>query len=281
MKKPTFPSASPSKNEETLSGSESAIRNPQSAIRIPCLGHETLTFDSLPSTSDMARDLARQGAAEGLVILARGQTSGRGRQGRSWASPAGHGLYLSIVLRPPLEPASATILTLAAAVGVAETLSIDYGVPVDIKWPNDICARGRKICGILVESAVDKGELEYAILGIGVNLQQREFTQDLRETATSFFIESGTMVSPDELLTPLLARLEKWYRVSLANPARILERWQELSSYARDCAIRIESGDSAIEGITRGLAASGALLVELSNGETREIWSGEVRLRKA
>jgi BirA family biotin operon repressor/biotin-[acetyl-CoA-carboxylase] ligase len=245
------------------------------------LGCAILRFDSLPSTNDLARELAEQGAAEGVTILAREQTRGRGRQGRAWVSPPGEGLYGSFILRPPVEPARATIITLAAAIAVAETLALDYAVAVDIKWPNDIHARGKKVCGILIESSIEKGKLDYAVLGVGVNLGQRQFPGELQEIATSLVIESGQRITPDEFAAPLLKRLEEWYRIALRQPASIIARWQALSSYAEGCAVRVENGGSAIEGITRGLAPSGALIVETANGERREVVAGEIRLRKA
>jgi BirA family transcriptional regulator, biotin operon repressor / biotin---[acetyl-CoA-carboxylase] ligase len=248
---------------------------------MPRLGCAILRFDSLPSTNDLAREMAEQGALEGVAILAREQTRGRGRQGRAWVSTAGEGLYLSVILRPPIEPAKAMILTLAAAIAVAETLSIDYAVAVDIKWPNDVHARGRKISGILIETAIEKSKLEYAILGVGVNLGQRDFADELREAATSLAIESEQRVTPDEIALPLFARLESWYRLALRQPASIITRWQELSSYAEGCAVRVENGDHTIEGVTRGLAPSGALIVETASGEQREIVAGEIRLRQA
>lgn len=245
------------------------------------LGCAILRLASLPSTNDLARELAEQGAAEGVVILAREQTRGRGRQGREWVSTAGDGLYLSVILRPSVEPAKATIISLAAAVAVAETLSVDYAVAVDIKWPNDIHAGGRKLCGILIESAIEKSEIDYAILGIGVNLGQSHFPDELSMIATSLFIESQRHVAPDEFAAALLKRLEGWYRLALSQPSAIIARWQALSSYAEGCAVRVESGDRTLEGITRGLAPSGALIIETADGERREIVAGEIRLRKA
>jgi BirA family biotin operon repressor/biotin-[acetyl-CoA-carboxylase] ligase len=244
------------------------------------LGDAVLRFDSLPSTNDLAREMAEEGAAEGVALLAREQTRGRGRQGRVWASPWGEGLYLSVILRPPVEPARATLITLAAAIAVAETLSVDYAVAVDIKWPNDIHARGRKICGILVESAIEKNRLSYAVLGIGVNLGQREFPAELQEIATSLLIESGRRVTPDEFATPLLVRLDAWYLTALQQPATVIAEWQARSSYADGCAVRVENGNTTIEGITRGLAPSGALIVEMADGARREVIAGEVSLRK-
>ena len=244
------------------------------------LGGAILRFDSLPSTNDLARELAEQGAPEGTAVLAREQTRGRGRQGRSWSSPRGEGLYLSVILRPPLAPSQATVLTLAAAIAVAETLTLDYHVAADIKWPNDIHARGKKLCGILIESSVEKSELDYVVLGVGVNLGQRAFADELQAVATSLLIESGNRVTPDEFAAPLLVRLDHWYRVALRQPAEIIARWQQLSSYAEGCAVRVEEGDRAIEGVTRGLAPTGALVVETADGERREIVAGEIRLRK-
>jgi len=244
------------------------------------LGGAILRFDSLPSTNDLARDLAAQGAPEGTAVLAREQTRGRGRQGRVWSSPMGEGLYLSIILRPVLAPAQATILTLAAAVAVAETLTLDYHTAVDIKWPNDIHAGGKKLCGILVESSIEKSKLDYVVLGIGVNLGQRDFPGELQAVATSLLIESGERVTPDEFAESLLGRLDWWYRVALRESAEIIAHWQKLSSYAEGCAVRVEDGERAIEGITRGLTPTGALIVETASDQRSEIVAGEIRLRK-
>lgn len=244
------------------------------------LGSTVLRFESLPSTNDLAREMAQSGTGEGIAILAREQTAGRGRQGRSWSSPPGEGLYVSLVLRPGIKPADSPVITLAAAVAVAQTLEQDYRIPSDIKWPNDVLARGRKICGILVESAIEANKLLYAVMGIGVNLGQREFPGELKDTATSLLIESGQSVTPDDFLKPLLDRLEYRYRQAMAQPSEVIARWEAMSSYARNCVVRVESSDSIIEGTTRGLTAKGALVIEMDSGERREIVSGEVKLRK-
>lgn len=248
---------------------------------MPHLGSAILRLDSLPSTNDLARELAGQGAPEGVAVLAREQTRGRGRQGRVWVSPRGEGLYLSIILRPAVEPARATFITLAAAIAVAETLSTDYATAVDIKWPNDIHARGKKICGILVESSIEKNQLDYAILGIGVNLGQRRFPAELQPIATSLVLEGGPLVTPDEFAAALLNRMEGWYRTALRQPQEIISRWRALSSYAEGRAVWVDLGGQVIEGITRGLTPSGALVLELAGGERREIVAGEIHLKTA
>lgn len=247
---------------------------------MPTFGSALLRFETVSSTNDIARDLAASGTPEGLCVIAREQTAGRGRQGRSWTSPAGEGLYVSVVLRPEIPAAESTIITLAAAVAVAETLTADFRMSVDIKWPNDVLASGRKVCGILVESAIENGRLQYAVMGIGVNVAQRFFPDEIRESATSLSLEIGRAVAPDDLLKPLLERLECWYAAATTQPDQVIARWEELSSYARDCAVRIEAPDGPIEGVTRGLTPRGALIVELNNGARREIVSGEVSLGK-
>ncbi len=244
------------------------------------LGSTVLRFESLPSTNDLAREMAQSGEGEGIAVLAVQQTEGRGRHGRSWSSPPGEGLYVSLVLRPDIKPADSPVITLAAAVAVAETLEQDYQVPSDIKWPNDVLARGRKICGILVESAIEANKLLYAIMGIGVNLGQREFPEEIKATATSLLIESGQLVTPEDFLNLSLERLEYWYRQATAQPSEVIARWEAMSSYAHNCTVRVEGSDSVIEGTTRGLTAKGALVIEMAGGERREIVSGEVKLRK-
>ncbi len=244
------------------------------------LGAIILHFDELASTNDTARELALEGVIAGLAIVARKQTAGKGRQGRKWTSPMDEGLYLSIILKPKTTPVKASLITLAAAIAVAETFTLDFETEADIKWPNDVLINGRKACGILVESAIENTRLQYAILGIGVNLAQTEFPDELKESATSLFIESQRAVSPDDFLQPLLRRLNLWYPASILQPEKIVSRWQELSSFAKDCAVRIISSEAVIEGVTRGITLSGALRVELDDGKTREIVSGEVSLRK-
>ena len=243
------------------------------------LGSVLFCYQSLTSTNDVARELAASGASEGVGVLAFEQTAGRGRQGRTWLSPAGEGLYFSIVLRPSLKARESPILTLASAVAVAETLIVDFGVAADIKWPNDVMASGRKICGILVESATERDQLQYAVLGIGVNVAQRSFPADLSQPATSVFLELGADVPLQDMLRPLLARVDRWYRAAIIDSQLTISRWEELSSYARGREVIIASPEGSIEGRTRGLTPNGALVIELDDGQTREIVSGEVSLR--
>ena len=243
------------------------------------LGKSFLRFDSVSSTNDVARELALAGASEGLCVIAREQTAGRGRQGRSWSSPPGEGLYMSLILRPQVTASAAAMITLAAAVAVAETLRLDFQAAGDIKWPNDVLVRGRKICGILVEAATEGDRLQYAVVGIGVNIAQRFFPEQIIEGATSLFLETGRAITPEDFAAVMLPRLDHWCGASMPQTDAVIARWGELSSSAHDCPVRVESLDGSVEGVTRGLTATGALIVELANGERREIVSGEVKVR--
>jgi BirA family biotin operon repressor/biotin-[acetyl-CoA-carboxylase] ligase len=258
----------------------SVVANDQYRVpKMATLGSTVLRFEQLPSTNDLAGEMAASGAEEGIAIIARGQTAGRGRQGRAWTSPPGEGLYLSLILRPRIKADSAAVITLGAAVAVAETLIRDVQLQVDIKWPNDVLASGRKVCGILVETAIEKDHLLYAVMGIGVNVAQRDFPDEIRDSATSILIESGKLMGADDLLAPLLGRVEHWYRMALSSSDAVIARWSELSSYARDCSVTVETPDGPVDGVTRGLTASGALIVETAS-RRHEIISGEVKLRK-
>jgi BirA family biotin operon repressor/biotin-[acetyl-CoA-carboxylase] ligase len=243
------------------------------------LGSTILRFDCVSSTNDVAKDFASSGASEGLCIIAKEQTSGRGRQGRTWSSPAGEGLYMSLVLRPSITPAEAWVITFASAIAVAETLRLDYEIEAEIKWPNDLMVRDRKICGILIESGVQDDRLDYIVLGIGVNTGQHSFPPDVASIATSVWLETHRTISPGDFAEALLPRLEQWYLSSLSDSAGIISRWEKLSPSSRGSPVRVQTSDGQIEGITQGPSSSGALIIELASGKRREIVAGDVRVR--
>jgi BirA family transcriptional regulator, biotin operon repressor / biotin---[acetyl-CoA-carboxylase] ligase len=246
---------------------------------MPKLGSTLYRYHSVTSTNDLAREMAASGVSEGVAVLAFEQTAGRGRQGRFWSSPAGDGLYISIIIRPRIKAAISPLISLAAAVAVAEALIEEPGISADIKWPNDLMVGGRKLCGILVESAIEGECLQYAVMGIGVNIGQREFSPDLRQPATSLFLEIGRNVPLDDIVGPLLDRADFWYRATVNEPELVLNRWEQLSSYAQGREVVITSSDESFEGTTRGLTSAGALVVEVDDGRRREVMAGEVSLR--
>jgi BirA family transcriptional regulator, biotin operon repressor / biotin---[acetyl-CoA-carboxylase] ligase len=237
---------------------------------------DILQFDSLPSTNLEAAKRAAQGASEGLVIVANEQTAGRGRLGRRWASPKGAGLYFSVVLRPQVEPGRWALITFVAALAVHDALFECCGLQTDIKWPNDILADNRKLCGILAET-VEGGAI---VLGIGVNLSSTSFPEQLRETATSVESLTGDIPDRQTVLQSILVAFQRRYSTLLQEGGReqVINDWSKSSSFACGKRIRVKNGHETFEGITCGLEKDGALRVETSSGEIRIVRAGDVSL---
>ena len=174
---------------------------------------QKIYFEELDSTNRYLKDLAAKGAGEGTVIIANKQSAGRGRLGRSFFSPEEKGIYMSVLLRPDIPLERAVLITSMAAVAVARAMEKVCGITAKIKWVNDIFLNRKKVCGILTEAGInyEKGTLEYAVLGIGVNVGEMEFPEELKEIATSVSNECGFEVSKDALIDEILAELENWY----------------------------------------------------------------------
>lgn len=240
-----------------------------------------LRFETIGSTNTEAIAQAKRGADEGLCIVAREQTGGRGRLGRSWESEKDAGLYFSIVLRPKVEMRFLPLITLMSAVAVFETLK-EHGVDPDIKWPNDLIASGKKICGILAE-ITDAPMGRAVIVGIGINLRSSAFPPEINETATSIEQETGKPPSAEGLLLSLTRCLSEYYETfcSPDGPAEIRQGWGERSSYFEGKHVRIVTANQTISGITRGLEENGALRVETDDGAIEIVHAGDVeRLRQ-
>lgn len=238
-----------------------------------------LRFDALASTNTEAARQAARGAPEGLCVVAREQTAGRGRLGRRWSSPKDAGLYVSLLLRPRLAPDAWPLLTLMAALAVTDALRAEYGVSVDIKWPNDIHdARGRKLAGILAE-AVETATGRACVVGIGINLTAQAVPPELCEAAVS--VSELTTRPPDAeaLLRQLVRAFARRYAGLQAEggaPAT-LDAWSARSSYAEGKRVRvIREQQQVVEGTTRGLEPDGALRIEIDAGEIEIVRAGDV-----
>jgi BirA family biotin operon repressor/biotin-[acetyl-CoA-carboxylase] ligase len=237
-----------------------------------------LRFDSLPSTNTEAARQAAAGAHEGLCVVAREQTAGRGRQARTWVSPKDAGLYFSIVLRPRLAPALWPLITLAAALAVRDALTDACALTPDIKWPNDLLADGRKLCGILAEVVeTDRGRA--CIVGIGINLTAHAFPPELQAHATSVAGVTGRTPDRETLLAALVQHLVHAYahlHDEANGAAETISAWCTASSYATDKRVRVETGAEIFAGTTRGLEPDGALRVETDAGEIKLVRAGDV-----
>ncbi|MEK6278762.1 MAG: biotin--[acetyl-CoA-carboxylase] ligase [Acidobacteriota bacterium] len=238
---------------------------------------QILRFESLPSTNLEAARRATEGAPEGLCIVAGEQTAGRGRLDRQWVSPKDAGLYFSIVLRPQFEQSVWPLLTLMAAVAVHDALFAAYGLETDIKWPNDILVKDKKLCGILAET-VDTRLGGAVVLGIGINLKQGSFPVELEGTATSVESAVERIADLEIIIKPLVGSLARYYEeLQLANgPELIVREWSTRSSYASGKRIRIKTGDEILEGTSRGLERDGGLRIEMDSGQIKTVRAGDV-----
>lgn len=238
-------------------------------------------YSELDSTNTRLRELAIAGAPDTTVVVARAQTAGRGRLGRSWHSPAGAGLYASVLLRTDLDASRAYLLTLAAAISVAESLA-GLGVGgVAIKWPNDVLIRERKVSGILLESGLADGALEWAIVGIGVNVRNAAVPDELRDRATSLEDE-GIDVEPPQVLTRVLERLAVWRPGDDGcDDAEIVARWLALAPMVTGTSVRVNDGTTPFEAMTDGLTEDGRLRVRRDDGRVELLSAADVTLNRS
>ena len=237
-------------------------------------------FYKINSTNTAAMAAAADGAPEGSVFLAEEQTAGRGRAAHTWQSVRSAGIYCSVVLRPALPPSDALVMALVAGLAVRAAIEyVDARVNPDLKWPNDVLLSGKKVCGILAEMNAEATRVRYIVVGIGINVNQSNFPEELRDEATSLRLSTGSEWSRVELTAALLKSLDREYRLLLEqDDARrsILQRFSEQSSWVRGKRVRIEENGTMIEGITEGLDPRGFLQVR-SAKSLQTVLSGTVR----
>ena len=242
------------------------------------LGHRVSWYSDIPSTNDEALTLAERGADEGWLVGADSQSAGRGRHGRIWASPAGAGLYVSVVLRPPAH--AVRLLTLAAGVAVAEGIQAASGADAGVKWPNDVClplSRPRKVAGILAEANASGAQVEYVVVGIGVNVGHAALPPDVTDHATSIEAELGRPVPRGAVAAEVCAAL--WHRYQQLvgrEDGAVLQAWRRRGVATFGRMVEWESGGETVRGVARDVDQSGALVVDTARGVTT-IGSGEVR----
>jgi BirA family biotin operon repressor/biotin-[acetyl-CoA-carboxylase] ligase len=236
-----------------------------------------LRFDSIDSTNLEAIRQAKMGAPEGLCIIAREQTRGRGRLDRTWHSPKDAGLYASMLLRPRLELSKWPLITLMASLAVADALMKACGLRADIKWPNDLCVDDLKLCGILAE-AVETENGQAAILGVGINLYGDGLSMTVVNVATSVEAATGRKPNSELVLAELVKAIGERYEVlqSPSGAEHTIREWCAGSSYAIGRRVRVTVAHDAFEGTTRGLESDGALRVETDGGKIRIVRAGDV-----
>lgn len=251
----------------------------QARLNTRVIGTQVLVFEETASTNDAVLRMAGSGAKEGLVVFAESQTRGRGRHGRVWASPRGKGLWFSVLLRPKLAPVALTRLTVAASVAVARMVREFAGVETQIKWPNDVIVRGRKLAGILTEMHGAADEVRFAILGIGLDVNCRSEDLPAGVPATSLLIETGEMQDRAALAAAVLTALDEYYRLALENFDAVIEEWaQNCETLGRQLVVTM--GARRIEGHAQALDGDGALLLRKDNGRIERIVGGDIVVEK-
>ena len=226
-----------------------------------------LRYESVSSTNNEVAQLASHGAEEGTAVVADEQTAGRGRLQRTWASGRGAGLYFSILLRPKISQDRWSLITFMAALAVSDALQEACELETEIKWPNDLLAGERKICGILAE-VIETHTGRGIVLGIGINLTGEAFPPELMSAATSVAEATGRPPEREAVLSALVNALSRWYVLlhESDGPEKVLADWTSRSSYAFGRLVNVVNGDEMVSGITRGLEADGALRLETETG---------------
>jgi BirA family biotin operon repressor/biotin-[acetyl-CoA-carboxylase] ligase len=250
--------------------------------RTEVVGRDIRVFQKTTSTNDVVEKLARDGVKEGVVVFAESQTRGRGRLGRKWISPAGKGLWLSLLLRPNLRPALVTQLTIASATALARAISAQTDLRPEIKWPNDVLLRGKKVAGILMELSAELDAVKYVIIGIGVNvnLTLADLLPELRDLATSLKLECGRPIDRPALATAILRELDADYaRIRRGSFERLADEW-EAQCTTLGHNVTIQLGERRLRGRAESLDPSGALLLRTHHGHLERISGGDVALEK-
>ena len=239
------------------------------------IGQSIIYYPSLTSTMDVARQEAQQVAPEGTVVIADEQTAGRGRLKRAWLTPRGN-IALSVILYPKIDYLNS--LTMLASLAVQYSIESVTGLKSQLKWPNDVLIGGKKVCGILIESKVQADTVEYAIIGIGinVNLKITDFPEIL-PIATSLSHELGKEVSRLSLIRHLLVEMERLYLIITAGGS-IYEEWRD-NLVTLGKKVRVKSGETIDEGTAESVAPDGSLLLRRPDGSLARILAGDVTLR--
>lgn len=240
-------------------------------------GKHIYHFFKTDSTNRVALELGHAGEPEGAVVLAEEQTAGRGRAGRTWHSERGAGIYATLLLRPKLTPVEAPLLTMMAGISAHTAIQAATKLSVDLKWPNDLMSRGKKVGGILTEMHAEPAQVRFVIVGIGINVNQEKFPGDLCGMATSLRLETGRTQSRLELLVRLLREFENDYNRFLTDGGHsVTTRFTAASSYVSGKRVRVTNGRESFTGVTSGLSREGLLQVLRDGGPMITVMAGEV-----
>jgi BirA family biotin operon repressor/biotin-[acetyl-CoA-carboxylase] ligase len=240
-------------------------------------------FETIDSTNKKASLLAKEGVPHGTLVTADTQEEGVGRRGRSWSSQQGAGIYMSMVLRPDIEPNQAAMLTLVAAIAVQKAIEQTIEPFVcegpKIKWPNDIVLNKKKVCGILTELSLKSTEIDFLILGIGINVNNTSFPEELSQTASSLFLELGKEVDKEGLITEVWKKFQVYYEMFLqTKDISYFQEEYERILVNKEEKVRVLDPIGEYTGIAKGVSSTGELIVDV-DGKQNLVSGGEVSVR--
>lgn len=243
------------------------------------VGCEIYYFDNIDSTNTKAKELAEEGHSSGTLVVADRQTAGKGRRGRSWESPPGIGIFMTLMLKPEINPNNASMLTLVAAMATTRAIRRVTGVPAMIKWPNDIVMNGKKVCGILTEMSAQFDYINHIVIGIGINVHNEEFPEEIAQTASSLYLESGQHIHRASLIESFLEEFEDVYAEFLkTEDMEGLQKEYDTMLVNRGRQVRVLDPKEPFEGKAMGITKKGELIVD--TWESRKlVSSGEVSVR--
>ena len=242
-------------------------------------GQEICCYPVVDSTNTRAQQLAEDGYPDGTLVVAEQQDAGKGRRGRGWESPRGSGIFMTLLLKPGISPANASMLTLVAALAVSAAVTEQTGQPAGIKWPNDIVMNGKKICGILTEMSAQFDYINHVVIGIGINVHNESFPEEISHMATSLFLETKRRFHRAALIESVLERFEHYYAV--------FQKTEDLGALVREYDarlvnmhqnVRVLDPKEPFDGKAMGITPRGELIVD--TWESRRLVSaGEVSVR--
>lgn len=236
-------------------------------------------FETIDSTNRKAKELAVEGANHGTLVTADAQQAGIGRRGRSWSSEKGTGIYMSMLLRPRIATDKASMLTLVAALAVESAIAETLQCQPMIKWPNDIVLNKKKICGILTEMALNGTEIDYVVIGIGINANNKEFPEEIVQTASSLFLELNEEIDTELLITEVWNRFAVYYELFLeTEDLTLLKEEYEKALVNKEEKVKVLDPLGEYIGVAKGITNTGELIVD-TEGEIRYVSSGEVSVR--
>ena len=244
------------------------------------VGQEIEYFESTDSTNNRIRSFAENGRKEGLLAVAEEQTGGKGRWGRNWVSPKETGIWISLLLRPQIEPQKASMVTILAALALVKAIKRTIDLDVQIKWPNDVIINGKKVCGILTEMSAELEAIHYIIVGIGINANTEQFDEEIMDRATSIYLESGKKIKRAKLIAEFCQEFEQLYEIFIERgDLEIVKEEYESCLINIGKTVKIIKNKQELIRKAIGINELGELIVEDDKGTRETVFSGEVSVR--